>query len=335
MRTSPAGPGPKPTPTTRLADERARLKAMLSRPLPEIPPVYFYDDQGSALFEQITRLPVYYQTRTEIGILEAHAAEVMSVTRPRHLVELGSGAGRKIRLLLDAWQRGGNGGGRTCTMLDVNALFLEESLSVLRRDYGAGDAGKALEFRGVLGDFTTDLGLLGPGGDRLTVLFAGTIGNLYPAERRAFFQELARGMEARDALLLGVDLVKDRAVLEAAYDDPEGVTAAFNRNALRVLNQRFGADFDPAAFAHRAFYDADSAWIEMRLRATRPMRVHLPALELELDLARGAEIRTEVSCKFTRASITASAAEGGLSLSRWYTDPEGLFALAILHRSTS
>jgi L-histidine Nalpha-methyltransferase len=128
-------------------------------------------------------------------------------------------------------------------------------------------------------------------------------------------------------------LVEDAARLEAAYGDPEGVTAEFNRNALRVLNRRFGADFDPAAFAHRAFYDPENAWIEMRLRASRPMRVQLPALDLVLDLSLGAEVRTEVSCKFTLASIAESAAEGGLALSHWYGDPEGLFALAVLRRS--
>jgi L-histidine N-alpha-methyltransferase len=212
-------------------------------------------------------------------------------------------------------------------MLDVNEAFLEASLGLLRRAY------PGVAFRGVRGDFTADLGLLGPGGDRLTVFFAGTVGNLYPDERRAFFRDLARGMEASDALLLGVDLIKDTARLEAAYDDPEGVTAEFNRNALRVLNGRFGADFDPSAFAHRAFYDEANAWIEMRLRALKPARVRLPALELVLDLAAGAEIRTEVSCKFTRASIAAAAAEGGLSLSRWFDDPEGLFALGIFRRS--
>jgi L-histidine Nalpha-methyltransferase len=322
MTVSPAVSLRLPTPPPRPFDERRRLRAMLARPLPEIPPIYFYDDEGSALFEQITCLAVYYQTRTEIGILERSAAAILEETRPRHLVELGSGAGRKIRLLLDAWSGGG-----TCTMLDVNALFLEGSLGQLRRDYPRRD------FRGVVGDFTTDLGRLGPGGGRLTMLFGGTVGNLYPGERRAFFQDLARGMEASDALLLGVDLVKDAARLEAAYGDPEGVTAEFNRNALRVLNRRFGADFDPAAFAHRAFYDPENAWIEMRLRASRPMRVELPALDLVLDLSLGAEVRTEVSCKFTLASLAESAAEGGLALSHWYGDPEGLFALAVLRRS--
>lgn len=304
--------------------ERARLRATLTRPLPEIPPIYFYDDRGSELFEQITGLSVYYQTRTEIGILEREAAAILAAARPRRIVELGSGAGRKIRLLLDAWRAGA---GATCTMLDVNATFLDQSIARLRADY------PALAFRGVVGDFTTDLAKLGPGGGRMTVLFAGTVGNLYPDERRAFFREIAARMEPSDTLLLGTDLIKDRARLEAAYDDPEGVTAAFNKNALRVLDRRFQADFDPEAFAHRAFYDEGNAWIEMRLTAKRAMRVHLRAIDLHLDLAQGAEIRTEVSCKFSRASLEVAAREGGLSVSSWYGDPDGLFALALLRRA--
>ncbi|WP_437592015.1 L-histidine N(alpha)-methyltransferase [Sorangium sp. So ce1000] len=306
-------------------DECARLRESLTRSLPEIPPVYFYDDLGSELFEQITHLGVYYPTRTEIGILDQRAGDILRAVRPRRLVELGSGAGRKIRILLDAWRW--VGGGETCTMLDVNGLFLETSISRLRTDY------PEYTFRGVIGDFTTDLPRLGRGGGRLVVFLAGTIGNLYPDERRAFFREVARVMEPSDALLVGADLVKDTARLEAAYDDPEGVTAAFNRNALRVINRRFGANFAPDAFAHRAFYDAARAWIEMRLVASRRMRVQIPALDLRLDLERGAEIRTEVSCKFTRDSLQASARAGGLVVSSWHTDPNQLFALALLRRS--
>lgn len=302
--------------------EREHLRTMLSRPLPEIPPVYFYDDHGSALFEEITCLPEYYQTRTEIGILERSAAEILAALRPHRLVELGSGAGRKIRLLLDAWRPEGRGA--SCTMLDVNELFLESSVYRLRADY------PELAFKGVVGDFTTDLARLGPGGERLIVFFGGTIGNLYPAERRAFLDELACRMEPTDALLLGVDLVKDPGRLEAAYNDAEGVTAAFNRRALCSLNQRFGADFEVEAFEHRAFYDTERAWIEMRLVAMRAMTVRVPALDLHLELVEGAEIRTEVSCKFTRASLEEAAR--GLRVAAWYTDPERLFALALLRK---
>lgn len=317
------------------AEECAHLRARLGRALPEIPSRYFYDDLGSALFERITALPVYYQTRTEIAILEQHAGAIIERVRPRHLVELGSGAGRKIRLLLDAWRardvRSAAGlrppeRGRSCTMLDINAAFLQQSIERLRAEY------PGCSFRGVIGDFTTDLHRLGPGTDRLIVFFAGTIGNLDPAARGRFLGALAGMMAPGEGLLVGVDLVKDRAQLEAAYDDPEGVTAAFNRNILAVINRRFGGDFAPDRFEHRAFYDPENAWIEMRLRALRPMRVRLRALDFELDLAAGAEIRTELSCKFTRASVAASAREAGLDLDAWFTDPEQRFALALLRR---
>lgn len=345
------------------AEECAQLRASLSRALPEIPPRYFYDDRGSELFEVITGLPVYYQTRTELALVEQHAAEILALVRPRHLVELGSGAGRKIRLLLDTWgaRDTRSAHDRSCTMLDINAAFLQQSVNRLRADY------PGCQFRGIVGDFTADLHRLDghhgdrvdthgadrvdtrgadrvgdrvddrprPGGNRLIVFFAGTIGNLQPGQRAAFLRTLAGMMSPGDGLLVGVDLVKDRAELEAAYNDPQGITAAFNRNMLAVVNRRFDADFVPEAFAHRAFYDADAAWIEMRLRALRPMTVRLGALDLTIELAAGAEIRTEVSCKFTQDSMRAAAEQAGLGLSRWLTDPAQRFALALLTGSAS
>ena len=302
--------------------ERALLRTGLSRPLPEIPAQYFYDDRGSELFEQITRLPAYYPTRTEIRILRRHAADILAAAEPAHIAELGSGAGRKIRTLLDAWRPAESGA--TCTMLDVNASFLSSSVHELSADY------PRITFRSALGDFTKDIDRLGPGGCRLTVFFGSTLGNLKPPEQKVFFATLAAQMSVTDTLLVGVDLVKDRARLEAAYNDPEGVTAEFNKNMLRVINRRFGSDFDPDAFEHRAFYDAENAWIEMRLVASRPMLVRIPALELDIDLHKGSELRTEVSCKFTRASLSSVA--GGLSLAGWYTDPDDLFALALFRR---
>ena len=304
-------------------EECRSLRAGLLRPLPEISARYFYDDTGSALFEQITHTDAYYPTRTELAILERNGSEILAAVRPRHLVELGSGSGRKIRLVLDAWAASGCAR-ESVTMLDINASFLASSIQALVRDY------PDLRFSGILGDFTRDLSRLGPGGSRLILFFAGTLGNLYPAERRAFFLAVARQMAPGDALLVGVDLVKDRARLETAYNDPEGITAAFNRNALLVLNARFDANFDPTAFAHRAFYDAENAWIEMRLRALRPVSVSIPMADLYLHLREGAEIRTEISCKFTPASFAAAASEGGLAVVDWRTDPEGLFALALL-----
>ena len=316
-----------PRSSTRPIDERAALRASLQKELPEIPARYLYDDRGSELFERITELSVYYQTRTEIVILERSATDIVAHARPRHLVELGSGAGRKIRLLLDALRADGHGA--TCTMLDINELFLLQSIDRLSADY------PEFVFRGIVGNFMTDLGRLGPAGERLIVFFAGTVGNLHPDERRSFLGELAQRMDDADALLLGVDLVKDPARLEAAYDDPEGVTAAFNLNVLSVLNRRFGGDFDPTAFRHRAFYDQENAWIEMRLVAKRKHEVRLDALDLGLAFDAGAEIRTELSCKFTRASLEACAAEAGLTIDGWFTDPEDLFALALLRRRRS
>ncbi len=309
----------------QVRDERAILREALLRPLPEVPPRYFYDDVGSALFERITTLDVYYQTRTEISILETFGMAIMARAAPRHVVELGSGAGRKIRLLLDAW--GSPGPQRTCTMLDINELFLRQSITRLGMDY------PHIRFRGIVGDFAEGFDDLGTAGGRLVVFFAGTMGNFDPHQRRRFLSEMARVMDTTDTFLVGVDLVKDAARLEAAYDDPEGVTAAFNINMLSVLNRRFAGNFEPSAFRHRARYDVQNAWIEMRLVATRPSHVRLEQLDVDLKLAAGAEIRTEISCKFTRESLENNAREAGLSVIGWYTDPDALFAVALLRKS--
>jgi L-histidine Nalpha-methyltransferase len=308
-------------------EDCAALREGLLRPLPEISPRYFYDDVGSELFERITQLPVYYQTRTEISILERYAASIVAAAAPRRIIELGSGAGRKIRLLLDAWGIASRSG--TCTMLDINERFVRRSIDRLHADY------PGCRFDGVVGDFVKDLARLGPPGHRLFVFFAGTIGNLYPAERADFLRKLAAGMDDSDAFLVGVDLVKDRSRLEAAYDDPQGVTAMFNRNMLHVLNRSFGGDFVPERFAHRALYDEDQAWIEMRLVATEPSRVTLRSLDLDLEFASGSELRTEISCKFTRDSLAQSAAAAGFEVDGWTTDPEQLFALALLRKRGS
>lgn len=292
---------------------------------PWLPCKYFYDDRGSRLFDEITRLPEYYQTRTEERILEGIADEVVRLARARELVELGSGAGRKIRLLLDAMTRAGCLEG--CLLFDINERYLTDSVLRLSEDY------PGLEARGIVGDFLRDLGALGPGGGRLAIFLAGTIGNIHPDEVPRFLGRLGLGLGPGDGCLLGVDLVKEEARLHAAYNDSAGVTAAFNRNILRVINERLGADFDPAAFEHVAFYDARHAWIEMRLRAVRESCVRVPAAGLELRYRPGDEIRSEISCKYTRESLEARLPGTGLVLERWFTDREGLFALAFLRRT--
>ena len=216
-----------------------------------------------------------------------------------------------------------------CLLLDISPHFLDEAARSL------AEAFPLVSVRGVVGDFLDDLALLGPGGDRLAVFFAGTIGNVHPAEVPAFLARMAEQLAPRDGFLVGIDLVKDVGRLEAAYNDAAGVTAAFNRNILRVLNRRLGADFDPEAFEHVAFYDRANAWIEMRLRSSRLQRVRIPGACLELAFEPGDEIRTEISCKYTRASFEALLPGTGLGLDHWYADPENLFALALLGRRTA
>ena len=307
--------------TARMA---AEVRAGLTAPRPWLPSKYFYDDRGSRLFEAITALPEYYQTRTEERLLETVADDVIGRVRPEEVVELGSGAGRKIGLLLEPMLR--RGGPARCRLFDINELFLAESVGRLSQRF------PELDVRGITGDFTEDLALLGPGGGRLAVLFAGTIGNLHPDDVPAFLLRVSAQLEPGDAFLVGVDLVKDVARLEAAYNDRAGVTAEFNRNILRHINAELGADFDPGAFAHLAFYDRERAWIEMRLAATRVSHVRIPAAGLVLDFEPGDEIRTEISCKYTRESFGSRLGGTGLAAESWYVDPEGLFALALLRR---
>jgi L-histidine N-alpha-methyltransferase len=300
------------------------LRAGLSRPVPELPCKHFYDDRGSVLYDQITRLPEYYPSRTEEGILEREADRIVQAARAVDLAELGSGMGRKIRMLLDATRR--NGRLRQVLLMDVSRAVLLESVASLEREYPEATV------IGLIGDFEKDLGKLGPGGERLILFLAGTVGNLHPSAVPSFLRRVAAQMESGDHFLVGIDLVKDPKRLHDAYNDSAGVTAEFNRNILRVVNRRFGADFDPEAFEHVAFWDPENQWIEMRLRATRSMRVRFDALSVSLYLARGEEVRTELSCKYTREGWLTRCRGTGLALAGWFTDPENLFALALLRK---
>jgi L-histidine N-alpha-methyltransferase len=305
-----------------MADEvRAGLEA---RPLPFLPSKYFYDERGDALFDEITRLPEYYLTRTEEALLPAVARETVERVRPRNLVELGSGVGGKVRVLLDAMEEAGTL--ESCTLLDISESAIANSLSQLRSER------PRLKASGVVGDVLTDLRAVGPGESRLIAFLGSTIGNIHPQDVPAFFRSAATILAPGDAVLVGLDLVKDRTRLEAAFNDARGVTAEFNRNILRVMNARLGADFDPAAFDHVAFYDTDHAWIEIRLRARRALDVRVPGAAAALSLPAGGEIRTEISCKYTRAALEAALGGTGLMLDEWRTDPDSLFALALLRR---
>jgi L-histidine N-alpha-methyltransferase len=317
-------PSPLSEDVCRMALE---IRQTLTDDPPSIPSKYFYDDRGSALFEQITQVPEYYQTRTEERLLEQVAPEIMGFVAPAELIELGSGAGRKIRTLLDLLARERRGRDARVTLVDINARCVAESCAALSADY------PGIAVVGAVSDFERERPRQDRLGRRLMVLFAGTIGNLHPDDVPGFLKQVGRGLDEGDGFLVGVDLVKDKGRLEAAYNDARGVTAAFNLNVLRALNERLGADFDLAAFEHVAFFDEAHEWIEMRVRAKRPLRVTIPASRLVLDIERGDEIRTELSCKYTLRSFDALLTESGFALRRWYTDPEALFALALLERT--
>jgi L-histidine N-alpha-methyltransferase len=286
-----------------------------------LPPKWFYDARGSRLFEDITRLPEYYPTRTERLILERHAPDVARLTGAKTLIELGSGSSEKTRLLLDALTAHGSLG--AFVPVDVSASALSEATERLSAAY------PGLAVHAIVADFTRHLEHVPAGGDRLVAFLGGTIGNFAPSERAEFFAGLRAVLGTGEHLLLGADLVKDPAVLVPAYDDSAGVTAEFNRNVLHVVNRELDADFDVDAFGHVALWDASHEWIEMRLRATRAMRVTVRALDLTVHFAQGEEMRTEISAKFRRAGLEQELAGAGFALEQYWTDPAGLFALCL------
>src|SRR3954451_15343742 len=294
----------------------------LTKPFKEIPPKHFYDTDGSRLFEQIMGLPEYYPTRTERAILEAAAASLVERTQAAELVELGSGVPTKTLLLLDAMRDAGTLD--RYVPFDVSEVVLCESAKLLVERY------PGIRVYGVVGDFERHLDALPePAGPRVIVFLGGTIGNFLPGTRRKFLRSLGQQLRPEDRILLGTDLVKDPAMLEAAYNDAAGVTAAFNRNILAVLNRELDADFDLSSFEHVAFYDREQEWIEMRLRALAPQVVHVGKLGLTVHFANREELRNEISAKFTRPRLEADLAAAGLRLREFLTDPEELFALSV------
>jgi L-histidine Nalpha-methyltransferase len=299
----------------------------LTRPFKELPPKHFYDSRGSELFERICELPEYYPTRTEKSILRACARDVVRSTGAGELVELGSGSAEKARILLDEMASAGTL--HRYVPLDVSEIVVRDAARQLVDDYDG------LLVHGVVGDFQRHLERVPPndGASRIVALLGGTIGNFPPGTRRALLRDIGSVLGGEDRLLLGTDLVKDPAVIEAAYDDSDGVTAEFNRNVLHVINRELDADFIPEAFDHIAFFDRRHEWIEMRLRARRPCNVLIGDLGLRVEFAAGEEVRTEISAKFTRARLEADYAAAGLALERWYTDPDELFALSLARRA--
>ncbi|ORV57653.1 dimethylhistidine N-methyltransferase [Mycobacterium europaeum] len=293
----------------------------LRRTPKSLPPKWFYDSLGSHLFDQITRLPEYYPTRAEAEILRARSADIAGASQADTLVELGSGTSEKTRLLLDALRQ--RGALRRFVPFDVDAGILETAAAAIQREYAG------IEINAVCGDFEEHLAEIPTGGRRLFAFLGSTIGNLTPGPRAEFLSSLSAQMRPGDSLLLGTDLVKDTGRLVRAYDDPAGVTAAFNRNVLAVINRQLDADFDVEAYEHVARWNAEEERIEMWLRAARPQRVRVDALDLTVDFAAGEEMLTEVSCKFRPDGVSAELAAAGLRRTRWWTDAAGDFGLSL------
>lgn len=289
-----------------------------------LPPKWFYDSVGSALFNRITRLPEYYPTRAEAQILRAQAGAIAAVSGADTLVELGSGTSEKTRLLLDALHT--RGVLRRFVPFDVDAGVLRSSGAAIAAEY------PGVDIDAVCGDFEHHLDKIPRGGRRLVVFLGSTIGNLTAAPRARFLADLAATLKPGDSLLLGTDLIKDADRLVRAYDDSAGVTAEFNRNVLAVINRELDADFDLTAFEHVARWNAGQSRIEMWLRAATAQRVRVRALGLTVEFGAGEEMLTEVSCKFHPDRVGEELAAAGLRRSHWWTDPDGDFGLSLAVR---
>lgn len=313
-------------PVRRIPSLSDDVRRYLLRPAPSLPPKYFYDERGSLLFDRICDTKEYYPTRTETRLLEASATDIIQRARPDHLFELGSGTSRKTRVLFRACREA-----RLAPAywpLDVSEEILQQTAAELRVAY------PWLAVNVLVGDYSGGLGNLpAMPGTVLCLFLGGTIGNFSEVEAKAFLGDLAARLDDDDRLLVGFDRVKEASVLEAAYNDAEGLTAEFNRNMLDVLNRELGADFDPAAFDHQAVYNAERARIEMYLVARRAVRAHFPGLGETLSLAPGERILTEISRKFTRDSLEGLLEAGGFRLEARYDAPDEWYSLALARKS--
>jgi L-histidine N-alpha-methyltransferase len=288
-----------------------------------IPPVWFYDERGSRLFEEITQLPEYYPTRAERALLEAHARSIADLAKADTLVELGAGACEKTRVLLSALQATGSLG--SYVPFDVSDEFLRGAATTLSEEF------TSLDIHVVIGDFHHHLAEIPAEGRRLIAFLGGTIGNLDPTQRARFLFDLNCSMSSTDSLLIGTDLVKDAARLVAAYDDAAGVTADFNRNVLHVLNEQLGGDFDPELFRHVALWNEREQWIEMRLRATASNEVSLTEAGITVHFDQGEDMLTEISAKFTPERIDRELVDAGFVVDGMWGADDGEFLLTLAH----
>jgi L-histidine N-alpha-methyltransferase len=316
----------------RVAAMGREVRAGLTHSPRSISPKYFYDGEGSRLFDAICGLPEYYLTRAEYALLEQHAAGIVERAAVEAIVEIGSGMARKTGMLVEALCA--RAVSPTYVAFDIAAESIEASARALLRRH------PRLSVRGVVGDFAHDLPRVGlaaarASGPRLIAFLGSTIGNLDEREAPALLRAVSAFMSTRDVFLLGVDLAKDERVLHAAYNDAQGVTAAFNKNVLRVLSRELDGDFDLSQFEHLAFYDAGRERIEMHLVSCRRQTVTLRAIDLRFVLAEGERVMTEISRKFTRSSVEQTLAAGGMALQDWLPAADGAFALAVARSVSS
>ncbi len=302
------------------AELAADVQHGLSLPHKALPPKYFYDERGARLFDAICELPEYYLTRTEAALLQEIAAAIAERVRPADLVELGSGASRKTRILLDALTPRGE---LRYVPIDVSEKMLRESALALLRGY------PDLRVHAVVGDYERDLHRLPASPRRLLIFLGSTAGNLTPAAMYAFLRRLREHLSPEDYFLLGLDLLKPVDVLEAAYNDTAGLTAEFNRNILHVLNRELQAEFAPESFAHIAFFNHQRSQIEMYLRTGAAQEVCIRRLDRTVRFAAGELLHTEISRKFTRTETEAALSAAGWRLTEWYTPDNGYFGLAL------
>ena len=299
----------------------AEVAAGLAAPQKELPPKYFYDHRGSELFEEITRLPEYYPTRTERSLLESWMPALISDLGTRTLVELGAGSAEKSRIILSAMRAAGTAG--LYVPIDVSASFLEQTAGRLRREYPGLRVEPAVA--DIAEEFDLSRAVPHPA---LYAFLGGTIGNFYPPAAIRLLRRVRSAMDPADRFLMGVDLRKDVRLIEAAYNDSQGVTAEFNRNMLLVLNHELGANFDPDAFEHLAFYEPVTHRIEMHLVSKVEHEVRVPGIGL-VAFRQGESIRTEISCKHDRRSVGDLFAAAGLRIEIWRPNPGALFALVV------
>jgi L-histidine N-alpha-methyltransferase len=297
------------------------VRAGLARRPKELHPRWFYDERGSQLFEEITQLPEYYLTRTEVEILEQYAPEIVAATLPGTIAELGAGSSTKTRILMDAAWRAGILS--RFVPFDVSAEIVERAARELI------DAFPGLTVHAVIGSFDTHMDRIPRFGRQLIAFLGSTIGNFDDQEQARFLSTVRRLLHPGDAFLLGVDLVKDPGELTAAYNDAAGLTAEFNRNMLAVLNHELEADFELRAFEHAAVYNAAQTRIEMYLRSTHDQWVRIPGAGLRIHFDDGERLRTEISVKFTRPMVEAALARAGMRVTGWYTDSRARFALVL------